>query len=199
MSKPLIFNNFNSEIIDTLNRDGIGVIPTDTVYGLVGKASSKKAVERIYEVKGRDLKKPLIILISSISNLTDFNIKLNKETKEILNRYWPGKVSIILPCKSKGLEYLHRGTNSLAFRLPNNKELKDFIKKTGPLVAPSANPEGKEIASNIKEAQSYFKNSIDFYLDGGEINSSPSAIISVQNGEVILLRKRKRAANGWPP
>ena len=189
MNKTPIFNNFNSEIIDILNQNGIGIIPTDTVYGLVGKAYSEKAVERIYEVKGRNLKKPLIILISSISNLTDFNIKLNEEIKKILNKYWPGKVSIILPCKSKELKYLHRGTNSLAFRLPNNRKLKDFIKKTGPLVAPSANPEGKEIARNIKEAQSYFKNNIDFYLDRGKIVSPPSTIISIQNGETILLRK----------
>lgn len=153
----------------------IGIIPTDTIYGLVGPALSKKEVERIYKVKKRGTKKPFIILISSIKDLELFKIKIDKDAENILKKLWPGKVSVILPCPYKKFEYLHRGTKNLAFRLPRKKQLIKFIRKYGPLVAPSANPEGLPPANSIREAKEYFGDRIDFYISGS-INDKPSTI-----------------------
>ncbi len=66
--------NTMKTIVSVLKDGGIGIIPTDTLYGVVGQALSKKTVDRIYEVKGRDYSKPLIILISKISDLEDFAV-----------------------------------------------------------------------------------------------------------------------------
>jgi len=114
------------ENINILKKGGIGMVLTDTIYGILGSALNPKTVERVYEVKGRDKNKPLIILISQLSDLGLFDIKLMPGLKKILSKYWPGKVSIILPCSNQKFEYLHRGQNSLAFRLPKNKR---FITK----------------------------------------------------------------------
>ncbi len=164
-------------------------MPTDTIYGLVGSALSKKTVTRIYFLKKRDLKKPLIILIPSISSLSLFGIELSKEEKNLLEDVWPGKVSVILPCLSKKFEYLHKGTKTLAFRVPDREFLVYMLKKTGPLVAPSANTEGKPPARNTTEAKKYFGKEVDFYLSGKSLLNKPSTLVRIKNGKFFVLRQ----------
>ena len=179
----------NPLIVKLLKSGHIGVIPTDTIYGLVGLASSKSAVEKIYKVKKRGAKKPLIILISSINDLKKFGIKITPENAKIIKNVWPGLVSVLLECKHKKFLYLHRGTGKLAFRLPKDKNLIKFLKATGPLVAPSANPENLKPAEDIKMAQKYFGASVDFYVDAGKIKSQPSSLVDITGEEPIMLRK----------
>ena len=170
-----MLNLKEKEIINILKRGGVGIMPTDTLYGLVCSAFSRKAIKRIYKIKKRNKKKKLIVLISSIKDLENFGVKINKNQAKILKKFWPGKVSIII--------------GSTAFRLPKNKKLIEIIKKTGPLVAPSANPEGLAPAKNIIEAKEYFGNSVDFYLDKGNLKSQPSKLIKIdKNGEIKILR-----------
>lgn len=183
-----------SLIFSHIKKSLIAVIPTDTIYGVVASALNKKAVLRLYRLKKRTPEKPFIILIDKISHLDDFGVILSIKQKTVLKKFWPGKISVIftLSCKKsiKNLRYLHRGTNSLAFRLPENDRLVSLLKKTGPLVAPSANPEGLPPAKNIKEAENYFGSKVDIYIDGGKISGSPSRLISLsKTGEVLILRK----------
>lgn len=167
----------------------IGVAPTDTIYGIIGLSSSQKAVERIYKIKKRDRKKPFIILIGSLGDLKLFGINIGPDIKKELKKFWPGPVSVILPCEKEKFKYLHRGTKKLAFRLPSDSRLRDLLRRTGPLVAPSANPEGKKPAENLKQAQKYFGNEVDFYIDGGEIESNPSTLLEIKKEKIIILRK----------
>ncbi len=166
----------------------IAVIPTDTLLGVVGLALNKKTIQKIYVLRGRNRKKPMIVLISSLNDLKHFGIKLNLFQKRLIKKVWPDKVSIIFPCKSKNLKYLHRGTRTIAFRLPLKKSLRILIRKTGPLVAPSANPQGKPVAGNINEAWDYFGDSIDFYVKGKIKKSLPSTIISLKNNFIKIIR-----------
>jgi len=177
------------QAIKYLRRGKVGIIPTDTIYGLVGQALEKKTVERIYDVRQRKPDKPLIILISAIDDLKLFGIKVDRKMNAILEKYWPGKVSIILPCKYKKFYYLHRGTGGLAFRLPANESLREILLQAGPLVAPSANPEDKEPAINLAEARKYFGDKIDFYYGSGKLQSPPSTLIKVVKGKVEVLRE----------
>lgn len=170
-------------------KNGVGIIPTDTLYGLVGRAQDREAVERIYRLKGRQPNKPLIVLISSLDDLSKFKVKADAKTKKVLEKYWPGKVSVILPCPNQEFEYLHRGTKTLAFRLPDYPELIHLITQTGPLVAPSANPEGLPPAKNIKEAREYFGDEVDFYYAKGILKSLPSTLIEVRGGKIKVLRE----------
>jgi len=176
----------NSQI-KILKSGGVGVIPTDTIYGLVGLAKNQKTVERIYKIRKRNPAKSFIILISSWADLGKFGVRINSPTKKIINKYWPGQVSIILPADKK-LKYLHRGTNTLAFRWPDNEGLLTLLKKTGPLVAPSANLEGQNPALTIKQAKRYFSNTVDFYIDRGKLEAAPSTLIKIEEGKIIVLR-----------
>lgn len=183
------------EIIETIKVGGIGVIPTDTMYGIVGSALNKKTVERIYTVRERNKTKPLIILISSIKDLKNFGVKGVPE--KFLKTLWPNKITVILPSPTKKFEYLHRGQGKLGFRIPDDKNLILLLKKTGPLVAPSANLEGEKPSKSIKEAQKYFGANVDFYVDKGNLPIKPSTIIEVVGNEDVFDVKlvRKGAVN----
>lgn len=172
-----------------LRRGGVGIVPTDTVYGILGSAIRKETVERIYVLRKRNPDKPFIILIASKGDIARFGVKLSSRNEKILERLWPGKVSVILPCVAKKLAYLHRGKNQLAFRLPENASLRALLKKTGPLVAPSANIEGEPVALTIKEAKDYFGKTVDFYVNGGKLISPPSTLVMLEGKRLVVLRK----------
>ena len=171
-----------------LKNGGVIIAPTDTLYGILSRAEDKKAVDRIYKIKGRDEGKPFIILITSVKDLDKFNIK---HSEILSNTRMLPKVSMIMPCGNKKWEYLHRGTKSLAFRLisPKNKYLYALIKRVGPLVAPSANPQGLEPAYTIKEAKNYFGDNIDLYIYSGVRKSKPSTIVSFLESKPKVIRQ----------
>lgn len=177
------------EIIKILTSGGIGVIPTDTQYGLVASALNQKAVKKVYQIRKRSKNKPFIILISSLEDLNHFNIEVDQKVQSFLQNLWPNPVSVILSCPSKKFFYLHRGTNSLAFRIPKSPQLLKLLKITGPLIAPSANFEGKPYAKTIEEAKKYFGENVDFYIDQGKIESSPSTLIKIEEGKIEILRE----------
>lgn len=185
----VIFKSFCSRPAEILKNGGVGVIPTDTIYGIVGSALNKNTVKKIYSLRKRNLKKPMIILISSIKDLKLFGVKIDLKTKRMLFNIWPNKISVILPCKNSKYSYLHRSSGSLAFRFPKNKKLINFLKITGPLVAPSANIDRFKPSESIKEAKRYFDDKINFYIDFGIKRSIPSTIVKIHKKKVIVLRE----------
>ena len=168
----------------------IWVIPTDTIYGIVGSALDPESVERIYDLRKRNINKPLIILISLISDLEKFDVKLTDKQREFLEKNWPNPLSVVLPVIGDKWKYLHRGSNSLAFRLPKDEELIELMQEVGPIVAPSANIEGEKPSETIDEAKEYFGNFVDFYIDRGTIKGKPSTLISLnEDGTFTVLRE----------
>ena len=182
------------KIIAHLKRGEIGIIPTDTTYGLVGQALNPETVERIYHVRERNRDKPFIILLDSLASIKKFHLVLSRAQRAKLKDWWPGPVSVILPCAQSKFAYLHNDTYALAFRVPAKESLRKLLKATGPLVAPSANLAGKPTAVSIQEAQKYFGNKIDFYVDGGAVSGKPSTLVSLEAGntfKIIRLGEKK--------
>lgn len=173
----------------TLLSGKIVIIPTDTILGVAASVWSKEAVKRAYQILKRDRKKPFIILISSIKDLTSFDIELDSPTRKILKKIWPGKVSFVLPCPSQKYKYLHRGTKTLAFRIPKKVSLIRLLKITGPLVSTSANPQGKKPAESITEAKKYFDGKIDFFVEAGTLKSAPSTLLKLNKGKISIIRQ----------
>lgn len=178
-----------TEIIEILKKGGVGVMPSDTIYGLMGTIFSKETVKRIYQLKKRNQNKPLIILIGSFSDLGKMGIDFNKKTQMILKKIWPGAISVVLPFSNRKIKYLNKTGEALAVRFPDDKTLINTLKKTGPLVATSANLEGTVPAESITEARKYFGERVDFYLDGGELKASHSTLIEIKNGKIKILRR----------
>ncbi|MFA6520053.1 MAG: L-threonylcarbamoyladenylate synthase [Candidatus Paceibacterota bacterium] len=190
----MIWNDVN--LINKFKGKGVVVMPTDTIYGVVGSALQESVVSRIYNIRKRAPEKPCIILISDVEELQKFSIELSTQQKKKIKEYWSFNntenfrpTSIILDCNEDKFTYLHRGTNTLAFRVPAEEDLRKMLTETGPLIAPSANPEGLNPSRNIDEAKNYFGNFVDLYINGGEITSLPSRVIKLHNdGTVNILR-----------
>lgn len=179
----------DENISDLLKKGEVGVIPTDTVYGIVGSALNPKTVEEVYRLRKRATDKPMIILVSSIDDLEKFDVQITPEQRKFLQKNWPNPVSVILPVKNEKLKYLHRGKNSLAFRIPKDEKLLNLLKEVGPLVAPSANYANEKPAQTLDEAKKYFGDRISFYTDGGRLKLKPSTIIQLyEDGTRIVLR-----------
>lgn len=172
---------------DKLNQTGsVGVIPTDTIYGLVARAADRSAVERLYALKNRD-DKPGTIIAASLKQLEELGLKHRYLTA--VEHLWPGALSVVIPCAEPALAYLHRGQLSLAVRIPEQPELQALLAKTGPLLTTSANHPGQTPANTIQEAQNYFGKKVDFYIDGGDLSGrEPSTVVRIVDDAIEILR-----------
>ena len=181
-----IANVLDTQLIETLRRGGVAVIRTDTLYGIVARADDQDAVQRVYNLKSRDDTKSPIVLISNSSEVYD---KIDQPTANLLNSVWPGKVSVIIP-SILAPSWIKRDNDSVAYRLPDSHELQKLIEQTGPLIAPSANPEGEQPALTVQQAYDYFGDNVDLYVDQGRIDDEhPSQLLKLHdNGEIERLR-----------
>lgn len=184
-----IDNEKLEQISKQIKEGDVAVVPTDTIYGIIGNALNPKTVEKIYKLRKRSSSKPMIILVESENEIANLGIKLSSEQIEILSKLWPNPLSVVIDAPIQKLSYLHRGKKSLAFRVPDDEFLLKLLKLTGPVVAPSANFEGQNPALNIDEAKKYFGDSVAFYIDGGELKSKPSTVAQLENSKLIILRK----------
>lgn len=164
----------------------VGVFPTDTVYGLVARASDPTAVKRLYELKQRE-GKPGTIIAASVEQLAELGLKLRY--LKAVEQFWPASVSVIIPCGAE-LEYLHEGKGGLAVRIPGDETLRNFMAQTGPLLTSSANHPGEPTATTLDEARAYFDGNVDFYIDGGDLSDrAPSTIIRIVDDAIEVLRQ----------
>ncbi len=176
---------YSPKLIQMITDGAVGVLMTDTLYGIVARADNESAVARVYEIKDRTDSKPPIVLIADLAQLLDLP---SDEAMSTIDGLWPGKNSIILPSPTAP-DWLVRGSDGVAYRMPDSNELRSLLRQTGPIIAPSANPEGKSPAKTIGEAQGYFGDSVDFYVDSGvSFNDTPSNLYSLIGGDLVQLR-----------
>lgn len=163
----------------------IGVIPTDTIYGVVARAADVAAVERLYKLKHRD-HKPGTIIAANIDQLVELGLKRRYLTA--VEQWWPGALSVVIPCGNE-LIYLHQGKRSLAVRIPDKTDLLDLLNTTGPLLTSSANHPGQAAAHTLAEAEAYFGDEVDFYEDGGDLSDhQPSTVVRIVDDAIEVLR-----------
>ena len=167
-----------------LESGAVGVLPTDTVYGLVCRAADESAVKRLYALKSRD-QKPGTVIAASIDQLIELGFK-----SRYVNAYkdfWPNPLSIVVPTPGS---YLSQGLGSMALRVIKGPEsLLALLNEIGPLLTSSANMPGQPPANNIEEARQYFGDAVDFYVDGGDFSDrEPSTVIRVIDDAIEVLR-----------
>jgi len=151
----------------------VGIIPTDTIYGLTASAHLPEAVDRLYALKQRE-QKPGTVIAASVDQLRELG--LADEYLNAVQHLWPNPLSIELPTPER-LHYLSQGTGHCAFRVVADPEVRKLLELTGPLVTSSANHPGKPVANNIAEALTYFSDKVDLYVDGGErVGRPPSTV-----------------------
>lgn len=165
----------DEKLLKVLAGGGVAVIPTDTLYGIVGVAQEESVVERIYKIKKRNPAKLCINLIGSLDELSKFNVTISQEQKTQIENFSEPTSFII---------------DSVSFRIPQNEKLRKLLLQTGPLIVPSANPEGMSPAQNIEEARKYFGDAVDLYVDGGALEGKASKIIRLHSdGSMSIVRE----------
>jgi len=163
----------------------VAVLPTDTIYGLAARATDKVAVGRLYAFKNRE-HKPGTVIAADIDQLVALGIP--RRYLVPVASYWPNPISIVIP-SVPNLSYLDLGKFSLAVRIPADKAVHELLVKTGPLLTSSANYPGEAPAQTIAEAQKYFADQVDVYVDGGVMTEPASTIIRVIDDAVEVLRE----------
>lgn len=173
------------ELVQLLKDGGVGVLPTDTLYGLVCRAEDQKAVARLYALKHRD-SKPGTVIAASVKQLQILG--LDSQVLLMASPHWPGPVSVECP---NGLDYLTQATGRNAYRVvAGAPELTRLLEATGPLLTSSANQPGEPVANTIKQAAQYFGDTIDFYVDGGDFSEAlPSTLIRLGSDGPEILRQ----------
>lgn len=173
------------DVVSLLKSGAVGILPTDTVYGLVASASNQEAVARLYALKHRE-HKPGTIIAGKLQQLIDLGLRARYV--KAVEDYWPNPLSVVIPCNDE-LSYLHLGVHSLAVRIPADNTIRELLAQTGPLLTSSANTPGSPVATNLEEAQGYFGEQVDFYVDGGSITDHvPSTVIRIVDDAIEVLR-----------
>ena len=176
----------NAQAIEQIKKGAVGVMPTDTLYGVVCSAANGAAVQRLYALKSRQIK-PGTIVAANIDQLVELGIPRRYLTA--VSQYWPGPISVVIPAGA-AFNYLHQGKGSLAMRIPSDESFRDFLRQSGPLLTTSANIPGEEPASTIEDARRYFGSTVDFYVDGGNLSGrEPSTIIRIIDDAVEVIRQ----------
>jgi L-threonylcarbamoyladenylate synthase len=157
-------------LADALLKGGVGIIRTDTLFGLVACIHNQEAVEKVYTLKGRTYTKPCIILVAEQSEIPFDQEIIGQIYSEANGR----PTTIVVPAVSQS-EWLTRGGGTVAYRVPEKEELRALLRITGPLIAPSANPQGQAPAYDIEEAKQYFGDHIDCYVDEGRVSNDVRA------------------------
>jgi len=174
-----------SQIIE---KGGIVVFPTDTVYGIGCNPYNENSVKKIYEIKSRTELKSLPVLAYSLDVVKEIAL-IDEFTEKIIEKYWPGPLTLILELTDQKLKKSLNLGNKIAVRIPDSKCTLKLLEKCRLLVGTSANISGNSSYTNPDECIKNIKN-YDMFLNGGIITSKgESTIIEIENKEIKIIRE----------
>ncbi|NLP27788.1 MAG: threonylcarbamoyl-AMP synthase [Clostridia bacterium] len=168
----MLENNLNEEAIEeaaeVIKNGGLVAFPTETVYGLGANALNPQSVKKIFEAKGRPQDNPLIVHIADY-DLQGYAKEVPDIVNKLINRFWPGPLTIILEKQDIIPDETSGGLSSIGLRMPNNNIALALIKKAGlPIAAPSANLSGKPSPTEVQRCIEDLDGRVDFIIGGSE-------------------------------
>lgn len=177
---------------ETLRAGGLGIYPTDTTYGLGCDFYSKRAIDRIYQLKGMDAKHPLSFLCADLSEVAHYAVVENRNYR-ILRHHLPGKYTFILPATREVPKIVQSNTRTVGIRIPESPVCTALIKELGhPLISTTVAraPHAEHAYLNDPdEIVANFGRSVEVFLDAGLLQGEPSSIIDLTGPEPSVLRR----------
>lgn len=185
-SSKAVFN----KAANILKKGGLVAFPTETVYGLGANALCKEAVKKIYQAKGRPSDNPLIIHIAEFSEIKPLVKKIPQKAKVLIDKFWPGPLTIVFEKSPIIPEETSGGLNTVAIRMPKNKIAQQLIKVCGfPIAAPSANKSGSPSPTLANHVFDDLNSKIDMIIDGGMCDCGiESTVVDVTGDKIYILR-----------
>ena len=164
-------------------------VPTDTVYGLAADPYDEAALERIYQLKDRDEKKPIAILVASLEQGLLLGA-MSDRALDLADKYWPGPVTLVVPRLDTAPQWLgDTARRTVALRCPDHPVALELLEVTGPLAVTSANLSTEDPTQSADEARSLFGNEILTYLEGSAGGGAPSTLVDLTKPAETVLRK----------
>jgi L-threonylcarbamoyladenylate synthase len=183
-----------SKINQILKNDGVIAFVTDTVWGIGCLPTSKKAVEKIYEIKKREAKKPLILMSDDIYPLFDY-IKqpVEKQAQKLIKEHFPGALTLVLEKSENTPDFITSNMNTVGIRVPDNETFANICKAIDGrvLATTSANISGENPALTYEEALSYIGDKVDLTIPdyGCVAKGKASTVVGFNNNEVVIFRQ----------
>jgi len=174
-------------IVGLLNAEETVILPTDTLYGLHGKASSAAAAEKIGNLKGREDTKPYVVLCTAAGDLARLGVTTTEEIVAYLTDVWPASLTAILPIV-KAIP-ASRGRLTLAVRVPPLPWLRELLEKTGPLISTSVNLSGSEPARSVEQVDPLIASRVAGIVDSGSLSGRASTIVDFSSTPPTLVRQ----------
>lgn len=173
---------------EILKGGSVVAFPTETVYGLGASAWNPVAVQKVFDIKGRPSDNPLIVHISNYSQLVSLTAEIPQDSRILMQKFWPGPLTLVFDKKSKVPDIVSGGLDSVAVRMPDHFFALRLIELTGPLVAPSANISGKPSPTKAEHVTQDFDKKIPV-LDGGTCAIGlESTVLDVRSTPFRILR-----------
>jgi L-threonylcarbamoyladenylate synthase len=182
--------------VEALKRGRVIVFPTETLYGLGADALNDASVEKIFELKGRDPRNPIPVLVANQDMLNTLVAKVPTIAQKLMDQYWPGPLTLVLPGRKNLPKPLCNAAGGVGVRISSQPIANLLINGIGrPLTATSANPSGKEPARTLQQAMSYFADRVDFFVEGGTLTSkSGSTVVEVIEDSIRIIREGEISA-----
>lgn len=180
------------QFCEDMKNGAVAVIPTDTLYGFAVSYNSKEAVEKVYQIKNRDSRKPLILFVTDVKELDKLGLKANEESKAIINSNWPGGLTAVLQKPSYG-ELSDFNFPTIGVRAPNHEELLELLSILPvKLLTTSANRSGAPSDTNPDNIEEEFKSEIDWLIEDGILPCGvPSTVVDFTSKPPKILRQGK--------
>ena len=189
MVKELFLLNID-RVVKEIDSGNLVITPTDTVYGIMADSMNNSAVKKVFETKNREYSKPLILLVSNKSMLYDYVDSINDIERELIDRYMPGRLTIILKKNNKVSDMISAGSEYVGIRIPDNEDLVTIINKLGrPVISTSANISGSDTITSIDMIDKKLLDKVSYIEDGGIIDSKSSTIVRVIDNKVNVIRE----------
>jgi L-threonylcarbamoyladenylate synthase len=179
------------QALQALKQGGVIVYPTETLYGLGVEALNENAVKRLFRLKERPQGKPISLLIANEAMLEQVVDGIPDLARPLIRAFWPGPLTLIFPALPILSPLLTGGTGTIGLRLSSHLIATALVRELGrPLTTPSANPAGQSPPVHLTEAQAYFGESVDYYLDGGALSGGiGSTVVDITGKDPVLIRE----------
>jgi len=183
-------NNDIQRAIEIVNNGGVIIFPTDTVWGIGCRLDNENAIKRVFKIRNRSEEKAVLAVVDSIEMTQEYVQPIPDDIrKNLMEKYWPGGLTIILPCKKEKVPSIARGGGrTLGIRQTNHSLLITILKQIKiPLIAPSANFAGEKTPIKFSDLNPKLVSLVDYVLPGESYGQKPSTIIdcSVRPWKVI--------------
>ncbi len=178
-----------AKAVEILKNGGVVAYPTDTTYGIGCSIFSKKGIERIYQIKQRDKKKPFSFICSDMAEISRYARVSNYAFKQ-LRRLLPGAYTFVLEANSVVPDLVQTKQRTVGIRMPDNAICLAIVRVLGaPIVTTSANLSGEEPIGNPWEVEHELGKQLDLVVDGGDLTADVSSVVSLIGDRPEVLRK----------